>query len=373
MSLNIFLTADVHLGLKFAGYPKIQSELSEARFTTLKKMVDLANKEKCDIFVVAGDLFDHLRVAERDIVRAAQTLNQFQGKLVAVLPGNHDFIAQGGARLWPVFQDHKGDRVLLLGEKKVYQLKHYDLDASIYAGPCDAKHSENNSIGWIRKEQKDETVQYHIGVAHGSLEGVSPDFDQRFYPMRMDELLKSGLDIWLLGHTDRLQYPQKPGSMDRIFYPGTPEPNSFTCEHPGMAWVLTIDDEKKIIPMSLVMGTHRFVHDSYSISESGDLNRLLKKYSDDLARKTLLKLKLSGRLPRSHYQELIEFKRELERNVLYLELDDEEVREEITLDAINSEFTDGSFPHRLLTTLAGKVEDQEALQIAYELIQEVKK
>ena len=45
---------------------------------------------------------------------------------------------------------------------------------------------------------------------------------------------------------------------------------------------------------------------------------------------------------------------------------------EITPDVIDREFTQDSFPYRLLTELARSDEDAEALQIGYEMIQEVK-
>ncbi|TRZ51819.1 DNA repair exonuclease, partial [bacterium] len=196
MPLKILLTADVHLGLKFAGYPQVQKELAEARFETLRKTVTLANESQCDIFAVAGDLFDHLRLPDRDIILAAQIISQFQGRLAIVLPGNHDFIVPGESKVWPKFKSNAGDRVLLLEECKTYSLKHYDLDANMYAGPCDAKHSKVNHVGWLKDEPKDPSVKYHIGLAHGSLQGVSPDPDQSYYPMTEDELLKYGLDLW---------------------------------------------------------------------------------------------------------------------------------------------------------------------------------
>ena len=46
MSLKIFLTSDLHLGMKFAGYPEVQAELSEARFNALEKLVGTANEKQ---------------------------------------------------------------------------------------------------------------------------------------------------------------------------------------------------------------------------------------------------------------------------------------------------------------------------------------
>jgi ABC-type Zn uptake system ZnuABC Zn-binding protein ZnuA len=48
------------------------------------------------------------------------------------------------------------------------------------------------------------------------------------------------------------------------------------------------------------------------------------------------------------------------------------VAEEITQDDINQIFTEGSFPHSLLSALTKDV-DTEALQIAYDMLTEVRK
>ena len=73
----------------------------EVRFDALKRCVDIANEETCELFVVRRDLFDRVSVAKRDIQRAASILAEFQGRLVAVLPGNPDYITQWPDALYP--------------------------------------------------------------------------------------------------------------------------------------------------------------------------------------------------------------------------------------------------------------------------------
>ena len=372
MALKIFHTADIHLGMKFAGYPEVQSELSEARFVALDTLVKKANEERCDLFVVAGDLFDRITVAKRDILRAAQILNQFEGKLVLVLPGNHDYLSPGTGEPWATFKENAGDRVLLLEGKRVYPLEHFNLDANIYPAPCDAKHSGDNYVGWIKDEPKDAGVTFHIGVAHGSLEGLSPDFNRQFYPMTRQELLESGLDLWLMGHT-HLPFPEKPGLRDRIFYSATPEPDGFDCDHQGHAWIIEMDEDKKLSPTLMTTGTYRFFHDERELKSAGDLDRMEADYGVPGNDKLLLKLKLKGRLPREEYDRLPEVREGLNRNLFYLQWDSGDLTEEITPAMINREFTEGSFPHRLLTTLARDERDAEALQAAYRLLQEVRR
>jgi exonuclease SbcD len=370
MSLKIFLTSDLHLGMKFAGYPEVQVELSEARFNTLERLVDSANKNQCNLFVIAGDLFDRVTVAKRDVIRAAHLLKEFQGPLVAVLPGNHDFISRGQTDLWTPFKENAGDRVLVLEERKTYPLTHYDLEATLYAAPCGSKHSNENAIGWIKEAPKERTAKCHLGIAHGSLEGFSPDFDERYYPMTARELLGCGMDLWLMGHT-HIQYPFQPGQTDRIFYPGTPEPDGFDCQHEGKAWVLELAEDRRVTPLTLSTGMYRFLHDEVEIRNPADLEALKKKYAAPEHRKTLLKMRLKGRIPREEYQLLSRVRKILEEELFYLVWNDTGVSEEITLEGIHQEFTEGSFPHQLLTRLV-QSGDSEALQIAYEVMQELR-
>src|SRR5512146_2014434 len=108
MALRVLLTSDLHLGMKFAGYPDAaRAALVEARFTSLDRVVAAANQAGSELLVVAGDLFESVGVAHRDILRAARSLGAFKGRLVAVLPGNHDFIS-GDDKLWTRFRDAAG-------------------------------------------------------------------------------------------------------------------------------------------------------------------------------------------------------------------------------------------------------------------------
>ncbi len=375
MALSIFHTADVHLGMKFAGYPEVQVALSEARFETLGRLVQEANEERCELFVIAGDLFDRVSVSRVDILKGVNLLKDFQGKLVAVLPGNHDYCSEVQSEPWATFRDQAGDtgNILLLDKPAAYPLTHHDIDAVLYPAPCESKHSVKNALAWINEAPRDPQAAYHIGVAHGSLRGFSPDFDEHYYPMTVQELLACRLDLWLLGHT-HAWYPEHPGPGQNIFYPGTPEPDGFDCRHEGHAWIIRLDEDGSIHPQSFTTGKYRFIHDEAQLSSEHDLEKLRARYAAVEYKKTLLKLTMRGRLPRELYGKIPAVEQAVEENLLYLHqpVDKSALMEEITARDIDREFTLHSFPHRLLTSLAGE-EDNEALQIAYEMIQELKR
>jgi len=297
VSLSVFLTSDIHLGMKFAGFPEAaQAALVAARFSCLERMVEEAGRRHCDLFVVAGDLFDRISVSARDVRRAASALGSFSGKLAVVMPGNHDYLAPGDP-LWPSFRAACGDSVLLLDEGRPYPLSRYDIDACLYPGPCLSRHSAVNAIGWVKAAPRDPSISHHIGVAHGSLEGFSPDFKEDYYPMRPAELLRAGLALWLIGHT-HTPFPRAPGAADRIYDPGTPEPDGFDCAHEGAAWVLEIAAGGGITAVSVKTGGLRFVEESITVRDAKDLEGLETRYAGEQAKRILLRAALAGRLPR---------------------------------------------------------------------------
>ncbi len=436
MSLAVFLTSDLHLGMKFASLPEVQAELAEARFSCLKRMVLIANEKRADVFAVAGDLFESVSVAKRDVERAAGMLSEFQGKLVAVLPGNHDYLSAEDT-LWKRFKEAGGDSVLLLEEKRPYPLEHYGVDACLFPGPCVSKHSKSNAVEWVGASAKEVAAamkggevakgrpapakgraagkareaavgcaaNHLIGIAHGSLEGFSPDFNGDYYPMRSTELLSSGLDLWLLGHT-HLRYPAKPGAHDRIFFAGTPEPDGFDCSHEGFAWLLELEEGGAVSAREIRTGAYRFAREEVEIGGAADLAAFVRRYAISgssrsslgahgaqgahgasgthgaseirgaaekaSASNVLLKAVLKGRLPPEEFPELERARERLAEKLMYLDWDSSGVRELITPDTIDREFSQGSFPHDLLLSLV-KAGDAEALELAYELLQEARR
>jgi DNA repair exonuclease SbcCD nuclease subunit len=370
MALRILHTSDLHLGMKFAGYPDAQTVLAEERFHCLERVVEEANARRCDLLVVAGDLFDRVSVAARDVLRAAETIRGFQGRLAAVLPGNHDFLSPGD-ELWPRFRDACAGSVLLLEEPTPYPLLHFDLDACLYPGPCTSKHSKSNAVGWVRGSPRPEGIGLHIGVAHGSLQGFSPDFSGEYYPMNLQELREACVDLWLMGHT-HARYPETPGRTERIFFAGTPEPDGFDCAHEGWAWALEIGDDGEVNAEPVRTGRLRFVDESVRIEGAADLRAFETRYSGPGAGATLLRARLSGRAPRNVIEEVSRARERMAGTLLHADLGTEGLREEITPEAIDREFVEESFPHTLLRTLAD-AEDLEALEIAHELLGEARR
>ena len=371
--MKIFHTSDLHIGLKFTrGYPQeLQERLVKARLETLGRMVDTANQEKCDLFVVAGDLFENPRVTKADIREAAKVLKRAES-LVVILPGNHDYVQEEDDPLWPVFCDAIGDNHLLLRECRPYPLGDYGHNATLFPGVCTSRHSAENAIQWVKQAAEAAGPVTKIGIAHGSLDGVSPDFNGSYYPMTRQELHDVGIDVWLLGHT-HIRYPDREqGTDERIFFPSCPEPDGFDCRHPGTAWIIELGEDRAVSFRSVVTGAFRFHDLEVPVANEADAQKLQDRFTGMNPHKDLVKLKLIGRVPAEVYETRAEFLEKLSNRVLYLEDDLSELLREIRQDDIDREFTEGSFPHRLLTELTAEQGDALALQMAYELVRDAK-
>ncbi len=359
--------------MKFNKDPEdVKQRLIAARIDILKKLIDIANKKECNLFVIAGDLFDKItKISKRDINSVVKNLSEFSGECILVLPGNHDY-DNGMSELWTTMAKNITDKMILINKNTTYDLSDYDLDIVIYPAHCTSKHSDTNNLSWIKELEEYPEGKYHIGVGHGALQGLSPDMDNRYYNMSQDELKSLDLDMWLLGHT-HIPYPDKEKVMNgRIFNAGTPEPDGMDCTHGGNAWIISIDDEKNTQAEKIHTGIYRFYDLSFDIENEDDFEKINKKILFDNPENKLIRVKLSGRIERELFKRRQEYYDKWIHELMYIDIDDSDLGIIISKDVIEKEFTKGSFPYKLLSSLSEEKDNEGALQLAYELIMEVK-
>lgn len=417
--MKIFHTADLHIGMKFNNYPEsVRSGLKQARADVLGKMVSIANKQECNIFVVAGDLFDSINGnTKKTISEVVTALKGFHGECVLVMPGNHDY-DNNMVELWKNFQELSQDinNIVFINQERPYSLADWDLNAVVYAAPCHSKHSDVNNIGWIKDANTDANINIninintdliHIGISHGALEGISPDLDSSYYNMSLAELEAAPVDVWLLGHT-HLTYPDKKKMTGwKVFNPGTPEPDGLDCKHTGNAWIITIGDtkalnsdtkaansdldaaigdnkaatakaytkskignRKEVSGELITTGSYKFRDQRFTVRDKEDFETIVGNILKDNPSHTIARLRIKGKLDEETFNYRHEVRRMLDESLACLIFDDSEVGIKITSEMIHKEFSDGSFPSMLLTALK---DDEEALQLAYEMIMEVKR
>lgn len=375
--IKIFLTGDNHFGRKFANY-KMKDTIIEKRYESFKNMVDKANEEKCNYFVIAGDLFDNSNnISTADVKKVVEYIKKFEG-VVIVLPGNHDFYSED-EKIWQTFskQSEGIDNILLMKEYKEYKDTVGDEEISFFPAFCDAKHSSENKLN-LYKDYDFDKNRYNVLLAHGAIEGLSADMEGQYFMMTEKELKSMGLDCCLIGHT-HIPYPSnlnedKETECEGIFNAGTHSQLDLHNSTDGECFIITIsrcENKKKVEAKKYCSGILRF-YDLKVDVKNGDLNLSIKNVIDKNVtvdkKNAILRVNLKGTIS----TEIYEKKEEIYQNLLgdFLEYDkiDEDLVEEISIEKIRKEFAETSFAAKLLEGLSDRPIEQ---RIAYNLIKEV--
>lgn len=374
MPIKIFHTADLHLGMQFTrGFAKdLKESLKQERFDCLNRMIKTANHENCDLFVIAGDMFQTVNISPKEIKETANILNEFEGTRILILPGNHDYFNEDSRKkLWkPLIEKVKDDKLIFLDKQEVRDITVGENKINLYPGPCLSQHSDENMIDWI-KDENIETEAMNIGISHGSVEGLTPDNEKKYFPKTVKELEDCNLDLWLLGHT-HIRYPKEDETGKSIYFmPATPAPDGFDCFHNGYAWLIEVADDKSIKAKSIVTGKYYFKSIVKTVNSPDDINALKNEIQKEDKDFCLMKLKVEGHLDDGDFKKMAQVEGDIKKLVRYLEFENN-IKLKITKDFISTNFQQDSFPYNFLNNLI-ETKNKIAPQMAFELLKEVQK
>lgn len=376
--IKIFVTGDNHFGKKYDRYPEIRDRLVDNRFVCFEKMVEKAEQEGCDIFAVTGDLFDNCSsIRKSEVERVVRILAGFAGR-VLVLPGNHDYYT-GEEKVWKDFDDALrtcDNNIIRLDRFEPYPIEIAEETVVIYPAFCRSKHSRENNLGWIKEMSVPKSGQINVGMAHGAIEGVTPDMQKEYFLMTEPELQAIPMDVWLVGHT-HIPYPgglsedEEIGGY-RIFNAGTHAQTDLHNNTRGYGFIISVDkqgDKAQVSAKKYQSGTIFFYDIAVRVSsaEGDSLEALLQEKLDPLEAESVVRLTVTGSVFSEEYSRRRELYKKYCDRFLSWELQDDELHEEITLDRVREEFAESSFAAKLMEALQG---DQTELQMAYELLQE---
>lgn len=372
--LKIFQTGDNHIGLKYASHLQAAA-LCEKRVTAFQRMVDCANEENCALFVITGDLFENTySVSKRDIKALLDTLSLFKGTVV-VLPGNHDYY-DPDVKVWQYFKDvmQSHDNIMLLTEYKPYSITCGDEDVVLYPAHCTSLHSApgENNLGWIKDEQIVPDEVYHIGIAHGAVEGETIDSEGAYFLMKRGELESIPVDVWLIGHT-HVPFPRSLKENEytvgeKIFNAGTHVQTDVSCNTDGECFIIEIDDSKSVKAKKFISGTLRFYRKNITAS-AGELENKLAEELADISDESVVNIVLDGAVTAEEYENRHRILEDLLSRFMEGTYNDTALSRLITQELIEAEFPETSFSAGLLNAL---LDDPKEAQLTYELLKSLK-
>ncbi len=350
--LTFLHAADLHLGLRLTRFDGTAIDrIREARFAALERIRDEAGRSEFgyQFAIIAGDLFDDVRVSRSISNRAFKLLESFPVP-VLLIPGNHDPYEPGS--LWETapWDNPNKQRVHLLTERQKFA---EITGVTIFPCPVFRKRSAEDPTQWIADHPRQDPDGFRIGIAHGSVMD-RPDLPTDDHPISVTAPTDLDLDYLALGHWHR----QKSYSVSepRMAYPGVHEPMRFHDDSRVAGWqpystgsdreefldtgdgtVLRVTIEKPTAQPSLesVNVQHfRWSSRTEHVSNETDFDDLLQRVAEqENYERMLLKLKLTGTLPVSVLHRVEELHDVLGRYAVW-ELNDDELTVEPTSEEV---------------------------------------
>lgn len=189
--IRIAHTSDVHLdGSSSRGATSNFRNGAEFAFA---KVVDFVVQDRYDLFIIAGDLYDHNRVNQRDIDFVRQQLDRVECPVI-MIPGNHDVFDDTSH--WHRFDPHElGDHVHPIKEHDGKSIDFEDVGVRIWGKAMFEHAPENEPLGgkWTLHDEF-----WNIGVAHGQVVDVRGSMSSS--QISHEEIESSGFDYLALGH-----------------------------------------------------------------------------------------------------------------------------------------------------------------------------
>lgn len=185
MPRRLLHTSDLHL-----------ESLGDRACHSLEAVVSLAIKEKVDLVIVAGDLFDHNRVDDSLVSFVAGQLRRLAVP-VAILPGNHDCLTANSvfekADLW---QNSANVRIFRSPDGEILSLP--GLGVLLWGKAHDTYDHDVLPMAGIPQPQGNG--RWNVAVAHGYyVDGALPPFPPSYH-ITHEEIVTSGWDYIALGH-----------------------------------------------------------------------------------------------------------------------------------------------------------------------------
>ena len=183
-ALKILHTSDFHIG-----------QYGDKDREFLQGTIDMIDRCRADMLIIAGDLFDHNRVGE-NLVRSAADRLQAAPCPVFIIAGNHDCLVPGSVYdRFEFWKNATNVRIFKGAEGEVVELP--ALGVSLWGKSIDSDEKDVLPLAGI--PQAEANGNWNIAVAHGYFVGKKPPLFPSYH-ITEGELADLKWDYVALGH-----------------------------------------------------------------------------------------------------------------------------------------------------------------------------
>jgi len=286
--IKLLHCADLHMG---AAFPEIGSRrgrlLREAQKNTWRRVLDTALREKADLILVAGDLFDSNHISTECLDFFFHSIEKFPIPL-CVLPGTHDPYDRYSVYRMERLTRYK--KLFIFNETRGQSFSFKDLDLTVYGKALLPAGGKESPLSGLKPSGK---TRYNVAMAHGTLDENHrcPD-DCCVNP---SEIQKSGMNYIALGHDH--SFKECSAGKTRAYYSGPMETLQFGQKG---GFILLVDlDEEKVEAEPVKIGRYEWREQQVKIKNT-DMEDMIQQVKAMGGDNHLLRIHISGELPFYH-------------------------------------------------------------------------
>ncbi len=206
MAVKIAHCGDLHIGAELSTLGEKAARRRAELLKTLERICDFCNKEKTEVLLVAGDLFDSCRIEAEVLNTVIGYFSALTDTRVFIVPGNHDYLTADS----PFDRDFP-ENVHVFRKSEYVETGKY----RVYGIPFLSAYSESFSLPTAQNDGKT-----NILLMHADLDGGP------YNPVTELKLAESGMDYIALGHIHKYSSIKTVKGVT-YSYCGCPEPLGF--------------------------------------------------------------------------------------------------------------------------------------------------
>lgn len=252
--LTFIHAADLHLGAPFRGLRALSDAWADRLLTAIPEAYDrivvAAIERSVDFVIFAGDIFDNGQASYGDYLHFFEGLRRLNEANIPVYlcSGNHDpftswqhdfFALPPNTTMLPgdkpgfVAHQRDGETLALIGGRGYYN-QTWPIDEDIAAGVTRvaAEAALESSVPDVA------LAPFAVGVLHTGL-----DLDKVKAPTRPENLLRSGMNYWALGHI-HIKYAYPSFENPRIVFSGCIQGRDIKESGERGCYVVTLSEDK---------------------------------------------------------------------------------------------------------------------------------
>ena len=214
--IKILHCADLHIGAELASIGNKARQRKEEILMTFDNIVHICKEENIELLLIAGDLFQSSNVDNAIVNSVKTSLKSIPSTIVAIAPGNHDYISIDS----PFLNDDWPDNVHIF-KSKLEAIEFEKIGLRLWGAGFTSTYVTSPMLDIIDVPSDD---MVNICAIHGEL--ICENQTSNYNPISATQLRFGNMDYVALGHIHKRSDVLKVGNT-YYAYCGCPEGQGF--------------------------------------------------------------------------------------------------------------------------------------------------